>query len=96
MSRKYFDKLMTGTGSTSRTVKSKFGSKIMEQLGWNEGKGLGKNEDGMKECIQVTRREEGTGLGQDEVKASTAFKWNDAFWDDVYNKNVAKFKTIKG
>ena len=51
MSRKYYDKLMVGSGSTTKTVKSKFGSKIMEQMGWEAGKGLGKEEDGMKDCI---------------------------------------------
>ena len=96
MSKKYFDKLMTGTGSTTKTVKSKFGSKLMESMGWSEGKGIGKNEDGMKECIQITRREDGVGLGQEEIDAKKSFKWNDAFWDNVYNKNLAKFATITG
>ena len=85
MSRKYYDKLMTGTGSTTKEVKSKFGEKIMAQLGWETGKGLGKNEDGMKDCIQVKRREEGVGLGQENMTPSTSFKWNDKFWDNAYN-----------
>ena len=51
MSRKYYDKLMTGSGSTTMKVKSKFGAKIMEQFGWDKSKGLGKNEDGMTDCI---------------------------------------------
>ena len=95
MSRKYFDKLMVGSGSTTKTVKSKFAAKIMEQLGWEAGKGLGKNEDGMKDCIQVKRREEGVGLGQESITPTTQFKWNDSFWTDIYNKNVSKFAQIK-
>ena len=51
MSKKYFEKLMIGSGSTTKEVKSKFGEKIMAQLGWESGKGLGKKEDGMKDCI---------------------------------------------
>ena len=63
MSKKYFDKLITGTGSTTKKVKSKFGEKIMQAMGWEDGKGLGKKMDGLNEPIQVTRREEGAGLG---------------------------------
>ena len=96
MSRKYFDKLMVGSGSTSKQVKSKFGAKIMEQMGWEDGKGLGKEEDGMKDCIQVSRREEGVGLGQENQTPSTQFKWNDSFWTDMYNKGASKFQDIKG
>ena len=96
MSKKYFDKLMTGTGSTTKTVKSKFGEKLMAQMGWSQGKGLGKKEDGMKECIQVKRRDEGAGLGQENEKSSNSFKWNDTFWTDIYNKNITKFGEIKG
>ena len=51
MSKKYFNKLMIGSGSTTKKVKSKFGEKIMAQLGWESGKGLGANEDGLLECI---------------------------------------------
>lgn len=51
MSKKYYDRLLTGTGETSKEVKSKFGLKMLEQMGWAKGKGLGKNEDGMVDCI---------------------------------------------
>ena len=95
MSKKYFEKLMVGTGSTTKVVKSKFGAKIMEQMGWSDGKGLGKAEDGMKDCIQVTRREEGAGLGGETETPSNTFKWNDSFWTDIYNKNASKFKDIQ-
>ena len=36
MSRKYFDKLMTGTGTTEKKVKSKLGEKLMMQMGWDQ------------------------------------------------------------
>ena len=100
MSKKYYDKLMTGSGSTTKAVKSKFGSKMLAAMGWETGKGLGANEDGRLECIQVKRREEGVGLGQDagedggleKVKVNgidkKEFKWNDSFWTNMYNGAV--------
>ena len=51
MSRKYFDKLIQGTGSTTKKVKSKFGEKLMAKMGFKEGEGLGLNGDGRVECI---------------------------------------------
>lgn len=36
MSRKYFDKLMTGTGVTQKKVKSKLGEMLMKKMGWEE------------------------------------------------------------
>ena len=54
-------------------------------MGWAKGKGLGKNEYGMTDCIQIKRREEGTGLGDVNTTPAATFKWGDAFWDDAYN-----------
>ena len=47
MSKKYYENLMASSGSTSIAFKSKFGSKIMSNLGWEKGKGLGLNEHGI-------------------------------------------------
>ncbi len=63
MSRKYFDKLMTGTGVTDKKVKSSLAETLMKKMGWSEGKGLGKKEDGDVEVLQIKRREEGQALG---------------------------------
>ena len=77
MSRKYFDRLLTGTGETQREVKSKFGEKMMAKLGWSKGEGLGKNKDGLIECVQIKRRDEELGLGAENNTTVSNFKWND-------------------
>ena len=75
-------------------------------MGWEDGKGLGKNQDGIKNCIQVKRREEGVGLGQDEQEnggdklkvngiEKKEFKWGDTFWNDAFNSAANKFKDIE-
>ena len=91
MSKKYYDRLLTGTGETSKEVKSKFGQKMLEQMGWQKGKGLGRNEDGMTECIQIRRREEGAGLGDVNTSAAKTFKWGEQSWVDAYNQAAKKF-----
>lgn len=51
--------------------------KLMKKMGWKEGNGLGKNEDGIKMTIEVEKREGKTGLGfiADEKKVNV-FKDN--------------------
>ena len=66
-------------------------------MGWEDGKGLGKNLHGLHEPIQVKRRDLGTGIGQEdeptENRAKT-FKWGDTFWTDIYNSNAKKFANV--
>ena len=50
---------------------SHFGSKMLKKMGWKEGDGLGKNSDGMKEHIRISKREESVGLGADKVFAES-------------------------
>ncbi len=46
--------------------KTGFGFKMLQKMGWNEDKGLGKNETGMVTSIKVKKREMGLGLGGEE------------------------------
>ena len=96
MSRKYFDRLLTGSGETQREVKSKFGEKMMAKFGWAKGDGLGKKMDGITACIQIKRRDEDLGLGAENDTPASTFKWNDQFWDTAYNKAAESFKGVEG
>ncbi len=88
MSVKYFEE-KTRSGISHKKFKSDFGSKILEKFGWKEGEGLGKNKSGIKETIQIKRREENIGLGKKKIKE----KWNDTWWENSYNNIL---KNIKG
>lgn len=62
---------------TSKSVK------LMKNMGWKEGNGLGKNQTGIKKPLEVEKRESNTGLGfiADEKKVNVfkdnSFREND-------------------
>ena len=86
-SKKYYERLASSNGTSSKAVQSKFGIAMLKKMGWSEGKGLGRAENGIVECIQVQRREEGVGLGQEK---KDKFRWNDSFWKDIYDSVASK------
>lgn len=47
--------------ATHSADKSNFGFKMLEKMGWAEGKGLGRKEDGMSTHVRVKRRTENLG-----------------------------------
>ncbi|CAM9357476.1 unnamed protein product [Choristocarpus tenellus] len=52
--------------------KSKFGFRMLEKMGWKEGKGLGKNEDGMATHVKVAKKSNNLGLGAKRDSAGDA------------------------
>ncbi len=56
---------------------SKFGYKMLQKMGWKEGSGLGKNEDGMKTHIHVKKKIDGLGLGADAPDTLGRQGWSD-------------------
>ena len=43
--------------------KTKLGFKLLQKMGWDEGKGLGKDEDGLTEHVKVQVKEDTRGVG---------------------------------
>ena len=43
--------------------KNKFGFKLLQKMGWKEGKGMGKNEDGIATHVRATRKHKDLGVG---------------------------------
>ncbi|KAJ2707215.1 hypothetical protein FB645_000892 [Coemansia sp. IMI 203386] len=46
--------------------KGRFGFKMLEKMGWSEGKGLGANEDGVKEHVKIKLKTNNFGVGADK------------------------------
>ncbi|XP_068208804.1 G patch domain-containing protein 4-like [Palaemon carinicauda] len=63
---------------------SNFGKSMLEKYGWAEGKGLGREEDGIAKAIKVNGNFSGIGLGHDVGK-----EFKNQWWDHVYNKTAS-------
>ena len=92
MSQKFKDKVLAGSGFSNRKVESDYAMKLMKKMGWSEGKGLGKKDDGSTECLQVQRRTEFLGLGNTPEAGSD---WKDQWWEKGYSSTLSNLKPIK-
>ncbi|KAL4490878.1 hypothetical protein ABPG72_008614 [Tetrahymena utriculariae] len=92
MSKKFRDRILEGTGVSNKKFECDFGLKMLQKMGW-KGNGLGREQQGQTECIQIKKREEGLGLGVDENKKK--FEWNDTWWENHYNNAVKTVGIIK-
>ncbi|EER20374.1 G patch domain containing protein, putative [Perkinsus marinus ATCC 50983] len=88
MSRKYYERLVTSSGVTSKKFESNLGAKILGKFGWKTGDGLGAEGQGMTDCLQVKRREENEGLGR-ELEKKESSEWEN-WWADSYNAIAKK------
>ncbi|CAG5134569.1 unnamed protein product [Candidula unifasciata] len=60
---------------------SKFGQRLMEKMGWEKGKGLGANENGITEHIRATYKSDSRGLGCTPQDADAWIAHQDDFND---------------
>ncbi|KAG6594272.1 uncharacterized protein IUM83_17841 [Phytophthora cinnamomi] len=66
---------------------SDFARRQMEKMGWSAGKGLGKNEQGVKSHVKVKRREELQGVGAEKKAVQ---EQGNQWWYNVYDRMASK------
>ncbi|KYF40505.1 G-patch domain-containing protein, partial [Toxoplasma gondii ARI] len=96
MSKKFYDRLLKGSGVQSRPFHSSFGASILKKFGWEEGQGLGRENTGRTDCLQIRRREENVGLGHSDASETKGEDQWKNWWDAMYNSMAAKLKDGKG
>ncbi len=74
---------VAGRGVVEGTAYGGFGERMLQSLGWERGKGLGKDEQGMKEAIEVKKKDDTIGVGR-----APSTNWKDAWWEDAFNSAV--------
>ncbi|GBC03603.1 hypothetical protein RclHR1_05200014 [Rhizophagus clarus] len=68
---------------------SDFAENQLKKYGWTKGQGLGKNAEGRKIPIVITKKNDTRGLGDNSVDWS--FEW----WNKVYTKTLDNIKVSK-
>jgi len=80
--------------SSSSTVDAKpfdsIGSKLMRKMGWSEGSGLGKKNQGISVPIEASVRQRGLGLGASGVE----YDPNDTYKECVKKSARARFDAL--
>ena len=56
---------MNSTGAKWSKDETRFGKQFMKKAGWEEGKGLGRNEDGIVDHVKTVRKDNVLGIGHD-------------------------------
>lgn len=92
MGDKYRERLLKSSGVSNIRFESEYAKKLMVQMGWKEGNGLGKDQNGEKDCVQVKRREDNVGLGRKTLGGPT--NWKDDWWNESYNNSIKKLKIV--
>ena len=106
-SRKTLDRMGKTINEGAGSAVSSFARKQMEKMGWQEGKGLGKNEDGMATHIKQKKKEDVAGLGADKTTdfvvdstlkggAKTSITGgNDNWWHDAFSSKLKSLNNKK-
>lgn len=68
---------------------SQFASDQLLKSGWVQGKGLGRNEDGISEPVKAKIKTDKTGVGLDPGEKFTYHWWDHAFRNSAKNIKVS-------
>ncbi|KAI9906203.1 hypothetical protein PsorP6_002859 [Peronosclerospora sorghi] len=85
--KKMMQKLVRSANESASAEISDFARRQMEKMGWSAGKGLGKNEQGIKSHLKIKRREELQGVGADKYEIT---EQQSQWWYNVYDRVASK------
>jgi Pin2-interacting protein X1 len=85
VSKKTMDRLGSTVNESRSAPVSNMARKAMERMGWTEGKGLGKNNDGIAEHIKIKKRDDAAGLGTENAPQDGP---KDNWWMDALGSGL--------
>ncbi|GAX78692.1 hypothetical protein CEUSTIGMA_g6130.t1 [Chlamydomonas eustigma] len=78
---------VSGEGVKKASGYGGYGQKLLEKFGWEKGQGLGLRKDGIKDAIEVKKKEDTLGVGVDK---GPSWDWNLKYWEAAYDSAVQK------
>jgi len=81
-------------GTLWSTDENKLGQRMLQNMGWSKGKGLGKNEDGDPNCIKVSVKSDKKGMGFQGGYDDTWLEHQEGF--DELLKNLNGVQELEG
>jgi hypothetical protein len=79
---------------SNATKPSAYAMKLMQKMGWKEGQGLGRHEDGIAKHITLSKRDDNLGLGHDNAASAEGAK--DHWWNNHFSEKLAAFTSSIG
>lgn len=74
---------VAGEGVLKPTGYGGYGERMLRHMGWDKGQGLGKAGQGMKEAIEVKKKEDTVGVG-----GNARWNWDDKWWERAFDSAV--------
>ncbi|KAG9509640.1 RNA-binding protein 5, partial [Fragariocoptes setiger] len=75
------DTIIVPSASAERPIESNsVGAKLLSKMGWKEGLGIGKSNQGMTDIIKVEARSKNAGLGTKKPRLDPNISYKDAFF----------------
>eukprot|EP00884_Botryococcus_braunii_P009401 jgi/Botrbrau1/18462/Bobra.0072s0045.1 len=78
-----------GVGLVVPSAYGGVGEKLLKNMGWVEGRGLGLNGQGMKAAIEAKVKEDNSGVGKNNTQI-----WEDKWWEDAYSTAVKEINMV--
>ncbi|KAK9820475.1 hypothetical protein WJX72_010728 [[Myrmecia] bisecta] len=72
-----------GEGTKRATAYGGFGERLLQQMGWQKGQSLGLTGTGLKQAIEVKKKDDTKGIG-----ATARYQWEEKWWESAYNTAV--------
>lgn len=97
LSKKRIDQLGSTINESAGSKMSSFALKQMLKMGWKEGTGLGKNNDGIASHIKVEIRGDNEGIASKDEKTNSIeingqSSSDDQWWHAAFHANAKKFR----
>lgn len=60
-----------------------YGERLLRSMGWDKGQGLGRCGTGIREAIQVKKKEDNAGIG-----GNNCYRWDNKWWEFAFDSAI--------